>query len=174
MPSYEMNIESFQLQVGCFLAGLFILMFTSCEGNNCLVCRNYFKMFMTWMFFFSEINKIISGIENTITEPDWQNIVFHHTSGCQVFAAGRKPVVDRVASYCLLIYYICLGLLLGHFTRQWIFRKTYTLSYYFYVVQHCVRRIQMYFTTSAFMIGQNHTSHFSIKQYDNCEAFHER
>jgi hypothetical protein len=27
---------------------------------------------MTWMFCFAEDNKIISGIENTITEPDWK------------------------------------------------------------------------------------------------------
>jgi hypothetical protein len=43
------------------------LMFTSYEGINCF----YSQMFMTWMFCFF-YNKIISGIENTITEPDWK------------------------------------------------------------------------------------------------------
>jgi hypothetical protein len=37
-----------------------------------LIYRNYSKMFITWMFCFAEDNEIISGIENTITEPDWK------------------------------------------------------------------------------------------------------
>jgi hypothetical protein len=44
------------------------LMFTSYEGINYF----YSQMFMTWMFCFAEDNTIISGIENTITEPDWK------------------------------------------------------------------------------------------------------
>ena len=44
------------------------LMFTWYEGINCF----YSRMFMTWIFCFAEDNKIISGIENTITEPDWK------------------------------------------------------------------------------------------------------
>ena len=44
------------------------LMFTSSEGINCF----YSQIFMTWMFCFAEDKKNISGIENTITEPDWK------------------------------------------------------------------------------------------------------
>jgi hypothetical protein len=47
---------------------IYNLMFTSYEGINCF----YSQMFMTWMFCFAENNKIISGIENTITETDWK------------------------------------------------------------------------------------------------------
>jgi hypothetical protein len=32
--------------------------------------------FITCMFFFAEDNKIISGIENTFTEPDWKQTAF--------------------------------------------------------------------------------------------------
>jgi hypothetical protein len=39
------------------------LMFTWYEGINCF----YSRMFMTWIFCFAEDNKIIYGIENTIT-----------------------------------------------------------------------------------------------------------
>jgi hypothetical protein len=47
------------------------LMLTSYEGNNCLLLYpNYSKMFNTSMFCFVEDNKIISAIENTITEQD--------------------------------------------------------------------------------------------------------
>jgi hypothetical protein len=35
-----------------------------------LLYRNYSKMFVVWMFGFADDNKIISGIENTITEQD--------------------------------------------------------------------------------------------------------
>jgi len=35
------------------------------------------------MFYSAEDNKIISGIENTTTEPDEKNTDFQHTSGCQ-------------------------------------------------------------------------------------------
>ena len=31
----------------------------------------------------TEDNKIVSGIENTITEPDYKNTDFQHISGCQ-------------------------------------------------------------------------------------------
>jgi hypothetical protein len=44
---------------------------------------NYSNMFITWMFCFAEDNKIISGIENTIMEPDWKNTEFQYTSSCQ-------------------------------------------------------------------------------------------
>ena len=40
-------------------------------------------MFITWMFCFAEDKKIISSIENTITEPDWKTPHFQHTSECQ-------------------------------------------------------------------------------------------
>jgi hypothetical protein len=33
--------------------------------------------------YFAEDNKIISGIENTITEQDWEKTEFQHNSVCQ-------------------------------------------------------------------------------------------
>ena len=47
-----------------------------------LLYQNYSKMFNTWMFCFTEDNKRIPGIENTITEPNWKKD-FQHTSCCQ-------------------------------------------------------------------------------------------
>ena len=40
-------------------------------------------MFMTWMFCFAEDNKIISAIENIITESEYKKTDFEHTSGSQ-------------------------------------------------------------------------------------------
>ena len=56
LPSYELevNIESCQP-----LRGLTVLLY-----------RNYCKMFMTGMFCYAEHSKMISSIENKITEPD--------------------------------------------------------------------------------------------------------
>ena len=47
------------------------LMFTSCEGNNCFIIQKLFQDDYNLNGFFSpEDNKIISGIQKTITEPD--------------------------------------------------------------------------------------------------------
>jgi hypothetical protein len=53
-------------------------MFTSYEGNFCFI-----KMFMTWMFCLAEDNKIISGIENTITNRTEKYQDFQPTSTSQ-------------------------------------------------------------------------------------------
>jgi hypothetical protein len=40
-------------------------------------------MFIAWMFCFLEDNKIISAIENAITQSDWKKKTdFQHTLGC--------------------------------------------------------------------------------------------
>jgi hypothetical protein len=41
------------------------------------------------MFCFAEDNKIISGIENTITGPDGKQSDFQQTSGCQGLQTER-------------------------------------------------------------------------------------
>jgi hypothetical protein len=38
--------------------------------------------------YFAEDNKIISGIENTITEQDWKKTEFQHNSVCQGLETG--------------------------------------------------------------------------------------
>ena len=48
------------------------LMFTSYEENNCFILPKVLKNVET-MFYFVVDNKIISGIENTITEQNWKN-----------------------------------------------------------------------------------------------------
>jgi hypothetical protein len=78
----------------------------------------------TWIFCFAEDNKMLTGIENTIMEPDWKKIKTN-------FRVSR--VVERAATYCLPLHYICLGCL----PRQQIFRKIFKLSYYFYIVKIC-------------------------------------
>jgi hypothetical protein len=40
-------------------------------------------MFMIWMFCFAENNKIISAMENIITESECKKKDFEHTSGSQ-------------------------------------------------------------------------------------------
>jgi hypothetical protein len=37
-----------------------------------LLYRSYSKLFIAWMVCFAEDNKIMSRIDNTITEPDWK------------------------------------------------------------------------------------------------------
>ena len=53
------------------------------------------------MFCFAEDNKIMSGIENTITEPDWKK-----THGFSTQFRRLSGVVDRVTTYCLPLHYI--------------------------------------------------------------------
>ena len=77
-----------------------------------LLYQIYSKMFNTWMLCFSEDKLIISCIENTIT----------------------LPIVDWVTTYCFPLHYIS-----GCLLRQQIFRNTSKLSYYFYIVNNCVR-----------------------------------
>jgi hypothetical protein len=48
------------------------LMFTSYEENNCFILPKVLKN-VEIMFYFVVDNKIISGIENTITEQNWKN-----------------------------------------------------------------------------------------------------
>ena len=83
-----------------------------------LLYRNYSMIFMTWMFCFTEDNKIISRIENTITETDWTKNGF----SIQFRSSG---VVDRATTYCYPLTCICLGCR----PRHQIFRKTSELSY---------------------------------------------
>ena len=92
LPSYEVNVESCQPEGGCFPGDLSRAKTTSrglttwCSPHmkaiTVVLHRNYSKMFMTWMFCFAEDNKIVSGIDNTITEPDSIKTDFQHTSGC--------------------------------------------------------------------------------------------
>jgi hypothetical protein len=58
-----------------------------------LLYRSYSMMFMIWMITFAEDNKIISSIENIITEPGFR----------------LSGVVDRTTTYWLPLHYICLG-----------------------------------------------------------------
>ena len=83
---------------------------------------NYSNMFITWMFCFAEDNKIISGIENTIMEPDWKK----HGISKYFQLSG---VVDRATTYCLPLHYICFGCSQGCLPHQQIFQKTSELSY---------------------------------------------
>jgi hypothetical protein len=86
-------------------------------------------MFMTWMFCFVEDNKIISGIEKTITETDWKmfNIV--------PIARGCRLGDNLLSSSTLYMF----GLFTGLSPTSTNFHKTFKLSYFFYLVKYHVR-----------------------------------
>ena len=68
------------------------------------------------MFSFADYNKLLSGIENTIKEPDCKNPGFS--------AHFRLPgIVNRATTYCPPLHYICLGCSAGFLPRQQFFRK---------------------------------------------------
>jgi hypothetical protein len=108
------------------------LMFTSWGQKLFYYNETTLKMFITWMFCFAEDKKIISSIENTITEPDWKKKTFSTHF-------GMSGIVDRVTTYCFPLHYICLCCSPGCLPHQQIFSKTSKLSYYFYMVKYYVR-----------------------------------
>jgi hypothetical protein len=55
------------------------------------------------MFCFADYNKLMSGIENTIKEPDCKNPDFRHTSGCQGLSTGRQPIVPLYIIYVRVV-----------------------------------------------------------------------
>jgi hypothetical protein len=64
-------------------------------------------MLKTWMFSFAEDNKLISSIENTITEPDWKKTMhFHHISGCQGLQTGLQPIVSLYIIYVWVVHLV--------------------------------------------------------------------
>jgi hypothetical protein len=82
-----------------------------------LLYQNYSKMFITWMFSFAEDNKIISGIENTMSEQEWKKTQILWLSG----------VVDQATTYFLPLHYIRLGCSPDCLPCQQIFRKIVSL-----------------------------------------------
>jgi hypothetical protein len=68
------------------------------------------------MFYFADYNKLISGIENTITEPDCKNPGFSTH-------LRLSEIVDLLTTYCPYLHYICLGCSVGLLPRQQFFRK---------------------------------------------------
>jgi hypothetical protein len=87
---------------------------------------NYSNMFITWMFCFAEDNKIISGIENTIMEPDWKNMEFQHTSSCQGLLTGRQPIVSLYIIYALVVHRVVS--LINKFSKKHL---NYLTRYYY-------------------------------------------
>jgi hypothetical protein len=73
-----------------------------------LLYWNYSKMFVVWMFCFAEDNKIISGMDNTITEQDWR----------------KTRRIFNILPVGLPRHYICLGCSANCLPRQQIFRNT--------------------------------------------------
>jgi len=88
-----------------------------------LLYRNYPKMFISWMFCFAE--ELISGIENTIMEPDWKKT---HGFSTHFRLSG---VVDW-AIVSLYVIYVG-GCSLGCLPNQQIFRKITELYNYIYM-----------------------------------------
>ena len=94
VPSYEVSIESCQILGGSFPEGVRSrennfssvdkLIFTSYSDNNCFIIPKLFKNVQNLTFFFVIDNKIISGIENAITEPNWKKPTdLQYASSCQ-------------------------------------------------------------------------------------------
>ena len=94
VPSYEVSIESCQILGGSFPEGVRSrennfssvdkLIFTSYSDNICFIIPKLFKNVQNLTFFFVIDNKIISGIENAITEPNWKKPTdLQYASSCQ-------------------------------------------------------------------------------------------
>ena len=62
------------------------------------------------------VNKIISSIENTNMEYDWQKQDLQYTS-------GLPEVIDQAITYCLPLHYICLECPSGCLSCQQIFQN---------------------------------------------------
>jgi hypothetical protein len=77
-------------------------MFTSYEDNNCLIIPKVLKN-VEIMFYFVVDNKIISGIENTITEPDWKQ---NHRSVPSTKGTCQKKMVRSGGIEWLIFKYI--------------------------------------------------------------------
>jgi hypothetical protein len=60
------------------------LMFTSYEDNTCFIIPKVFKNVEIFFVFVLD-NKIISGIEDTITEPDWKKHICTNLTSNEIF-----------------------------------------------------------------------------------------
>jgi hypothetical protein len=87
------------------------------------------------MFCFVEDNKIISAIENTITEQDWKKKDFQHTSGLSevldqattypgfLFGVGHRSLADNLRIWQEIIWHCCQNDRL--FQNKWPKRLTH-------------------------------------------------
>jgi hypothetical protein len=101
------NIVRCQPESSCFPRGLTTWSSPHMKAIYVVLTWSYSEMFIAWMFCFLEDNKIISAIENAITESDWKNKQIFNTlsvvRGCRTGGNFCWPV-ENLWSFLYIIY----------------------------------------------------------------------
>jgi len=98
-------------------------MFISYESKHCFLYRNYSKMFNNFNVLFCRRQ-----------QDNFRDSSKHYETGLVKKIEFSKrfrlsEAVHRATTYCLTLYYICLGCSPGCLSRQVFFRKTSKLSF---------------------------------------------